>query len=207
LFAATIRESNPSPTNGGFNVTEVAATTENSSALASPADQPWLPTILNEEPESVEQPWLPALLNEDAESGFDVRDFLDGILQDGSPTESEPTLEIEPPAPGTPSGIVVGAAGNASSTPVSANPWAMESRASAYGISFDEEEGINATASTTELDDILKGSSMERVIAGGLGGNIPLLTPAVILNAEGKNSVDAEEDDKAISFYAGLLDE
>jgi len=207
LFAATIRESNPSPTMRGFSVTDVAATTENSSALASPSDQPWLPTILNEEPESVEQPWLPALLNEDAESGFDVRDFLDGILQDGSPTESEPTLEIEPPAPGTPSGIAVGAAGNASSTPVSANPWAMESRAAAYGISFDNDEGINTKASTTELDDILKGSAMEGVIAGGLGGNIPLLTPAAILNAEGKDSVDAEEDDKAISFYAGLLDE
>jgi hypothetical protein len=204
LFAGTILESNPSPTMRGFNV---AMTTENSSALASSAEQPWLPTLLPEDSEPVEQPWLPALLNEEAESGFDVMDFLDGILQDGSPTEAEPTLEIEPSAPDTPSSIVVGTAGNASSTPVAANPWAMESRAAAYGISFDDEDRKNAKDSTTELEEILKGSSMEKVLPGGLGDNIPLLTTAAILNAEGNNKIAEEDDDKAISFYAGLLDE
>jgi hypothetical protein len=203
LFVGTINESNPSPTMRGFNVVDVAMATETPGALASPVEKPWLPKLLSEESEPVEQPWLPALRNEDAENGFDVMDFLDGILQDGSPTEAE----IEPSAQVTPGQIVVGTAGTSSSTPVSANPWARESRAAAYGISFDDEEGDDAKVSETRLDEILKGSSMEKAIPGGLGGNIPLLTPAAILNVEGSNSIAVEEDDKAISFYAGLLDE
>lgn len=207
IGTGTIRESNLSPTMRRFNVADVTKTTENSSVLSSPVDQPWIPTLLNEESEPVEQPWLPALLNEDTDGGFDVMDFLDGILQDGSPTEAKPTLDIKPSVPATPGRIVVGTAGNASSTPVSANPWARESRAAAYGISFDDEEGGKTKPSTTGLGDILKGSSMEKVIPGGLGGNIPLLTPAAILNAEGNINIAVEEDDKGISFYAGLLDE
>ena len=207
LFPGTIRESNPSPTRRGFNVADVAMTAEKSNALPSPVEQQWLPTLLNEEPELVEQPWLPALRNEDAESGFDVMDFLDGILQDGTSTESEPTLETEPSAQGTSGRIAVATAGNVSSTPVSANPWARESRAAAYGISFDDEEGNSTKDSTTGFDDSLKASPMEKVIPGGLGGNIPLLTPAAILNAEGNINADVEEDDKAMSFYAGLIDE
>lgn len=203
LFTAAIRESNRSPTMHGFNVTS----TENSSTLTSQVDQPWLPTLINEESEPVEQPWLPALRNEDADNGFDVMDFLDGILQDGSSAESEPMVETEPSTPGTPGGIVAATAGKASSTPVSANPWARESRAAAYGISFDDEEENDKKAPTIGLEDILKGSSMEKVDPEGLGGNIPLLTPAAILNAEGNTNIAVEEDDKAISFYAGLLDE
>jgi len=208
LFSGAIRESNPSPTRRGFNAVDVSSTamTEHSNALPSPVEQPWLPPLINEEPELVEQPWLPALRNEDAESGFDVMDFLDGILQDGSSGESEPTLETEPAAHGTPGRIGVG--GTTSSTPVSANPWARESRAAAYGISFDDdEEGSSTKASPPGLEDILKASPMEKVLPGGLGGNIPLLTPAAILNVEGNNTADVEEDDKVMSFYAGLIDE
>ena len=196
LFSGSMHESNPSPTKHAFNVVE------NPNTLPSPVEQPWLPTLLNEEPELVEQPWLPALRNEDAESGFDVMDFLDGILQDGSSTEPEPMLEREP----SPPGLAVGTQGN-SSTPVSANPWARESRAAAYGISFDDEERSTKTP-TADLEDILlQGSPMEKVLPTVLGGNLPLLTPAAILSAEGNEIADVEEDDKAMSFYAGLIDE
>jgi hypothetical protein len=205
-------QANPSPTaTRGFGVADVAATAENTSALAPPVEQPWLPGLLNEEPEPVEQPWLPDLLNEEPESGFDVMDFLDGILQDGSTTQDEPVKELEPAAPGTPSRIVGGTTGNAI-TPVLANPWASEgkSRASAYGISFDDEDenNVNVNASSqSRLNGILKGTSMNEGLPGGLGGNIPLLTPAAILNAEENNNIVVDGDEKAISFYAGLLNE
>jgi len=206
----SIRDSNPSPTMPptmhGFRVADVAMTSENASALPPPI---------------VEEQWLPTILNNDAESGFDVMDFLDGILQDGSNSEDDvPAAEIiELSAPGTPSRIIVGGTGGnatttTTATPVSANPWARESRAAAYGISFDDdddEDGNIGNASTTMgLDGLLKGSSMDKGIpVGHLGGNIPLLTPAAILNAEENNNIAAvvEEDDKAISFYAGLLEE
>ena len=51
---------------------------------------------------------------------------------------------------------------------------------------------------------------MEKVLPPGLGGNLPLLTPAAILSAEGNNNknVDVDKDDRAMSsFYAGLIDE
>ena len=205
LFPSAISESNPSPTKHAASLP-----TESANILPSPVEQPWLPTLLNEEPEQVEQPWLPALRNEDAESGFDVMDFLDGILQDGSSADPEPVLEAEAPAQGPP-GLGVAPAGN-SSTPVSANPWARESRAAAYGISFDDDdENGNTKAPSTELEDILlQGSPMEKVPPPGLGGNLPLLTPAAILSAEGNNNknVDVDKDDRAMSsFYAGLIDE
>jgi len=199
-------QSNSSPTTTrGFRTIDVAATAENISALAPSVKQPWLPALLNEEPEPIEQPWLPALLNEDAESGFDVMDFLDGILQDGSTTsQDEPVNELTPAAPRTPSRILGGTTGNAT-TPVLANPWASEgkSRASAYGISFDEEENNDNSSSQSGLNGLLEGTSMNEDLSGGLGSNIPLLTPAAILNAEENNN----SDDKTISFYAGLLDE
>jgi len=199
LFTGSIHESNASPsTLHGFNVVDVAMATENPIALAPGAEEPWRPPLLNEllneETEHVEQPWLPALLNDDTESGFDVVDFLNGILQDGSPAEEEPALERKSSTPVTPASIMTGTVGNATTTtPVSDNPWARESqasRAAAYGISFDDEEGNNAKSPATGL---------KKTIAGGLEGSIPLLTPTTILNAG--------EDEKVISFYEGLLDE
>mmetsp|Transcript_6423 Transcript_6423/g.13793 ORF Transcript_6423/g.13793 Transcript_6423/m.13793 type:complete len:910 (+) Transcript_6423:91-2820(+) len=204
----SIRKSNLSPTTHGFHVADVALQTENNNTLVPSIDQPWLHTLRNEEPELVEQPWLPALLDENQENGFDVMDFLDGILQEGAPPENALTLEIEPPTPGTTGNIMGSAIGNPSSTPVSANPWPTESRAAAYGISFDDEDGNNTKISTTGFDEILKGASMEKVITGGaLGSNIPLLTPAAILNAEENGNIVVEDDDRVNSFYAGLLDE
>merc|ERR1712012_998815 len=128
---------------GGFGVADVAPPTENASTLVPP----------------VEQPWLPALLNEDAQSGFDVMDILDGILQDGSNTQEEPAVELEAPAPGTPSRIVGGTTGNPTITQVLANPWATESksRAAAYGISFDDDDENNVNSSSpTGINSILK---------------------------------------------------
>ena len=208
-------KANPSPTATlGFRVADVAAMAENINALAPPVEQPWLPGLLNEEPEPVEQPWLPDLLNEEPESGFDVMDFLDGILQDGSTTQDEPVKELEPallePAlPGTPSRAVGGAPGNAIA-PVLSNPWASESksRASAYGISFDDNDENNVNVSSqSRLNGLLEGTSMNEGLSGGLGGNNPLLTPAAILNAEESNKIVVDGDEKAISFYAGLLNE
>lgn len=73
------------------------------------------------------------------------------------------------------------------------NPWATEkkSRASAYGISFDDtEEG---------------GTIHPQEERNGLAP-IPLLTPAAIL-LSGQNNEDADEDDRALSFYASLTEE
>eukprot|EP00536_Pseudo-nitzschia_multiseries_P002791 jgi/Psemu1/283966/fgenesh1_pg.39_\ len=197
LFRGSIHEPNASPIIHRFNVADVRMTTENSSALTHPPEEPWLPPLINEETDVTEQPWLPALLNGDAESGFDVMDFLDGILQDGSTAKEEPALEIESSSPGTPAKVATGSVGN-STTPVSDNPWARESRAAAYGISFDDEEGNAARTSATGL---------EKTITGGLGGNIPFLTPAAILNAEERNAIAQDEEDKTVSYYAGLLGE
>ena len=209
LFKGSMLESKPSPKVRGFNISDVGVSAENSTALASSGDQPWLPPLINEDSELVEQPWLPALRNEDAESAFDVMDFLDGILQDGSNsnTEVESTLDVEPSIPGTPRRMVMEAAGNTSSTPVSANPWAKESRAAAYGISFDDEENKSAKSSTPGLEEILNRSSIDTAIPGNLGGNANMLTPATFFNDKEDNDLAVEEDDKEISFYAGLLDE
>ena len=102
-----------------------------------------------------------------------------------------------------------GAPGNAIA-PVLSNPWASESksRASAYGISFDDNDENNVNVSSqSRLNGLLEGTSMNEGLSGGLGGNNPLLTPAAILNAEESNKIVVDGDEKAISFYAGLLNE
>lgn len=195
-------QGHPSPTTTRvFKNVDVTATSENNSALGPSVDQPWLPALLNEEPEPIEQPWLPTLHNEEAESGFDVMDFLDGILQDGSTTEDEQINELQSSVSSTPSRIISGNTTGTATTPVLANPWASEgkSRASAYGISFDDNDG--------GLNGLLKGASLSEGLSGELGENIPLLTPAAILSAEKSNSIVVDSDDKAVSFYDGLLDE
>jgi hypothetical protein len=86
---------------------------------------------------------------------------------------------------------------------VLANPWAAEakSRASAYGISFDEDDDTSSNASP--MFPVPEGNSADGGQVGGLGA-IPLLTPAAILNAE---DADIDQDDKAVSFFAGLGNE
>ena len=126
---------------------------------------------------------------------------LDGILQDGSTTEDEQINELQSSVSSTPSRIISGNTTGTATTPVLANPWASEgkSRASAYGISFDDNDG--------GLNGLLKGASLSEGLSGELGENIPLLTPAAILSAEKSNSIVVDSDDKAVSFYDGLLDE
>ncbi len=108
-------------------------------------------------------------------NGFDVMDFLDSILDDGGPTEQggEQTL--------SPSALLGGSAGGL----LASNPWATEhkSRASAYGIAFDDCDGGDETNP----------------------GPIPLLTPAAILLAGQEE--DGDDDERAFSFYARLTDE
>jgi hypothetical protein len=135
----------------------------------------------------------PVLVPEDGQSGFDVMDFLDSILNEGAPLDD---LE-EATTTGAPAGSTL------APTPVLANPWAAEakSRASAYGISFDEDDDTSSNASP--MFPVPEGNSAEGGQVGGLGA-IPLLTPAAILNAE---DVDIDQDNKAVSFFAGLVNE
>jgi hypothetical protein len=120
------------------------------------------------------------------DTGFDVMDFLDGILNDTLPAD-------EDGANSDPGGLLVEAqpvGQNSTVLPFSANPWAAldeghQSRAAAYGISFEDE--IGRTADQTNL-------------------NLPLLTPAAILAATSL-ARDQDEPDTRGSFYATLLEE
>lgn len=145
------------------------------------------------------EPVIPMLLNE-AESnqdGFDVMDFLDSILNEGAPM-----VQPEEPDVNARTDAAVGLTGSAA--PVLDNPWATEgrSRAAAYGISFDEDDDNSSNASPI-FGVLLEGNSVEDGPPGL--GNIPLLTPAAIFNAEQDEDVD--EGDIVVSFYAGLVDE
>jgi len=142
----------------------------------------------------------PVLFPEENQNGFDVMDFLDSILNEGAPLD-EPDEQANA---GLAPGATLGGAGNA--TPILANPWATEgkSRASAYGISFDDDDDNSSDASP--MLQALEGSSGERTAGTvGLGGVIPLLTPAAILNAG--EDMELDEDENAVSFFAGLVDE
>ena len=125
--------------------------------------------------------------------GFDVMDFLDSILDEGSAAE-------EYDAGITSTLLTANAA-----VPVLSNPWASErkSRAAAYGISFDDDadddqhsdEGPSLTVrAITPTDDSV-----------GFG-SIPLLTPAAILSA-GQDEDDSVGGDKETSFFASLIGE
>jgi hypothetical protein len=134
-------------------------------------------------------PLIPLLgeAGHNSQNGFDVMDFLDSILNDGSAGDTEQD----------------GAAGPGSlladvlpNVPLVANPWASDggrsSRAAAYGIAFDyggegDLSPIFGVRASTPTDDGF--------------GNIPLLTPAAILLA----GQDDNEDDRGSSFYASLM--
>jgi hypothetical protein len=121
-----------------------------------------------------------------SQNGFDVMDFLDSILNDGSAGDTE---QDQAAGPGS---LLANVSPN---VPLVANPWASDggrsSRAAAYGIAFDYGEGdaspIFGVRASTPTDDGF--------------GNIPLLTPAAILSA---GKVD-DEDDRGSSFYASLM--
>jgi hypothetical protein len=144
-------------------------------------------------------------------TGFDVMDFLDGILNDNSNPAEDDGVNTEPGS------LLVAEAQSAgqSSTvlPFSANNlWAPgneghQSRAAAYGISFEEEMQRSAYQAAANL-------------------NLPLLTPAALLSATtltqdedepDLTSVallsatiltrDEDEPDTRGSFYATLLEE
>jgi hypothetical protein len=119
-------------------------------------------------------------------TGFDVMDFLDGILNDsptgwdddGVNTDHGSLLAAEAQPAGQSSTVL----------PFSANPWAFanegnQSRAAAYGISFEEEMQRSAYQAAANL-------------------NLPLLTPAALLSAASEDETDTRG-----SFYATLLEE
>ncbi|KAL3921670.1 MAG: hypothetical protein SGILL_002627 [Bacillariaceae sp.] len=139
-----------------------------------------------------QQPSLP-VLNEESQNGFDVMDFLDSILNEGGPLE-EQAPEVLPDN----GNELIG--GTTNPAPVLSNPWASDgkSRASAYGISFDEDDASSSDGTETGSDDQ---ANQEHNV------NIPFLTPAAILNAEPEK--DGEEEDGAVSmsFYTGLVDD
>ncbi|KAG7360129.1 hypothetical protein IV203_035228 [Nitzschia inconspicua] len=179
--------------------------TENRFCLAPPAGSPLttpdceaLPVATNPAKAFQSQDVsAPALLNEESQNGFDVMDFLDSILNEGGPLEDSE----EPSVPNA----LLGSIGN--STPVLANPWASEnrSRASAYGIAFNEDDDSISNDSTSSQK--IEGISEEYDSAARLGSSIPLLTPAAILNATGDSKEDDNGTSVAISFFSDLVDE
>ena len=121
---------------------------------------------------------------------FDVMDFLDSILTDGG--QSTDSLD-EPAGLNLP----------IQSATVTANPWASEatmttSRASAYGISFDEND--NNPSTQDEISPIFGGRASPADTT--TFQNVPLLTPAAILSA---GYVEEDEDEAGNSFYATIL--
>jgi hypothetical protein len=140
-----------------------------------------------------EQSSLP-ILNQESQNGFDVMDFLDSILNEGGPLEPD-----EPMGPSNSGDDLIGAARNPA--PVLSNPWASEgkSRASAYGISFDDEDDASSSDGTD--------TPSEDLATQGHGGNIPFLTPAAILNAEADTNAEEENVHVAMAFYAELMDD
>eukprot|EP00934_Nitzschia_sp_Nitz4_P004998 Nitzschia sp. Nitz4//scaffold14_size191712//27450//35452//NITZ4_001702-RA/size191712-snap-gene-0.126-mRNA-1//1//CDS//3329536864//4988//frame0 len=120
-------------------------------------------------------PALERLLHDSAgrRNGFDVMDFLDSILDDGDGGEgnNDNTADL--------------LNGDALFQPN--NPWAAESRASAYGISMDP------SAEDTDSE-----TSPSLYPQRGLGLRPFALTPM---------AGEEEEDDRAFSFYAQLTEE
>ena len=122
--------------------------------------------------------------------GFDVMDFLDSILNDGSTGQEE---SDKLPMPGD---LLSAASHNA---PVLANPWASEgkSRAAAYGISFDDSEGDTEREESSPVFGVRASPSVDGI------ASVPLLTPAAILSAYD----DEDDEDQGTSFYASLMRE
>jgi hypothetical protein len=127
-----------------------------------------------------------------SQNGFDVMDFLDSILNDGSAGDTDQ----DQAGPGS---LLEDVSLN---VPLVANPWAFDggsSRAAAYGIAFDYEHSEGEDPSHGDASPIF-GVRASTPTGDGFG-NIPLLTPAAILSA----GQDDDEDDRGSSFYASLM--
>lgn len=162
---------NPSPTIGGIPASTETKNPDNHNDHPAPSGDPLLHVLLNEV--------------DNSRNGFDVMDFLDSILDDGGGGEHEGEQGLATP----------GSFPGSSDAPVSLNPWASsekKSRATAYGIAFDDSEEVPGFNS--------HGSGGDASL-----GPIPLLTPAAILMDFQDDGDD--EDDRAFSFYARLTDE
>jgi len=117
------------------------------------------------------------------EDGFDIMDFLDGILNEGvaTPVTEPPAGNQESADVASPSLLLV----------PSSNPWAdtateePRSRATNYGINFED------------------GDTNERETA--LSVDIPMLTPETILGQPTAASMSDELDGDDTDFYSSLL--
>jgi hypothetical protein len=140
-------------------------------------------------------PAVPSIEHErrNSMSDFDVMDFLDGILNEGSTSPEDEAADSSGIFRETSDQIGSGGPHSPSFMPLSSNPWATSttsaeaahrSRAAAYGISFEDH------------------SSSQRTLEEAENVNLPLLTPAAIFSsvAEGES-----EDKNTNSFYSSLL--
>jgi hypothetical protein len=110
--------------------------------------------------------------------GFDVMDFLDSILNESTQEQAAQTHDT-------------GAVLLPGTSPILSNPWASEgqSRAAAYGISFERSEG---DVSVDAESPILNARAAVPVEQQGIVGNIPLLTPAAILFSDQEQQREME---------------
>eukprot|EP00980_Cylindrotheca_fusiformis_P008304 scaffold1736_cov127-Cylindrotheca_fusiformis.AAC.118 len=116
-------------------------------------------------------------------NGFDVMDFLDSILNESTPELNVQSLETNGPLlPG--------------SSPILSNPWASEgqSRAAAYGISFEKPESDDLS----DAEPMVHHAGIAAPVEDrSMVGNIPLLTPAAILYSDQEQQRDnASTDDE-----------
>jgi hypothetical protein len=122
--------------------------------------------------------------HESQNDGFDIMDFLDGILNDAGAQDQEPTQSTDPSIrlPENP--------------PILPNPWATEgrSRAAAYGIAF-ENAGWEVNDQEEADSPILNVRGDAVSVEEQTTGNIPLLTPAAILFSGQDDTIGEDEED------------
>lgn len=153
----------------------------------------------------------PELEQTSSMTGFDVMDFLDGILNDNSNQADDDRVNTDS------GGLLVAegqSAGQGSTVlPFSANnPWAPgneghQSRAAAYGISFEEEMQRSAYQAAANLNlPLLTPAALLSATSLTRDEDEPDLTPAALLSAT-MLTRDGDETDTRGSFYATLLEE
>jgi hypothetical protein len=143
--------------------------------------------------------------------GFDVMDFLDGILNDSSTPADDDGVNTEP---GSLLVAETQSAGQSSTVlPFSANnPWAPgneghQSRAAAYGISFEEEMQRSAYQAAANLNlPLLTPAALLSATSLSRDEDEPDLTSVAILSATSLTRDEGEPDTRR-SFYATLLEE
>lgn len=113
--------------------------------------------------------------------GFDVMDFLDSILNETAQEQAAPTHDTD-------GGLLTG------SSPILSNPWASEgqSRAAAYGISFEKPETLYSAAAEPTIQNLGMAIPVEDQV---LAGTLPLLTPAAILFSDQEQQREIERTD------------